>query len=422
MLLFLLASVLSLLVFSSAEDCSTITVIDDGSDLDSTGFVSLHGKPKLDSIQLVDAHGNPLQLIGVSTHNILTFANCYTYNALEYLVTEWGITVFRITVYLEESNGYLEKPSENDAAIAQLVDWCETLGIYVVIDYHVHEIGDPNHYLDYMGAPTGHAITFWETQANAYKNKDHVIYEIANEPNNVDWDPELIAYLNSVIGAIRDIDSETIIIAGVPHWSQALYYPGEDGGVTNTYNVMYAFHFYAAAHDFLYDVVEQYSRTLPIFVSEWSPSHWDSVTEPNLDVTDQFVELFTGTLNNNPQLISSTVWAFVDKAGEEVSLLTGGACATESWTSLTCSGKYMKNYIYEYRNGTTPSPTVTPTMSPTHSPTEPTETLSPTVVPTVMPTVTPTAVPSAEPTTPEPTAWVDECVADPSLTVKVRKK
>lgn len=413
--------VLCCAVATYAEDCSTITA-DTGGSVDSTGFVSLHGKPKLNSIHLVDANDSPLQLVGVSSHNILTFANCYTEAALQHLVTEWGITAFRITVYLEETDGYLENPSGNDAAIAQLVAWCETLGIYAIIDYHVHEIGDPNHYLDYMGAPTGHAVTFWEKQANLYKNKDHVIYEIANEPSNVDWDPNLVAYLNAVIAKIRAIDSETIIIAGVPQWSQALYYPGEDGGVTDTYNVMYAFHFYAAAHLFLKDVVELYSRTLPVFVSEWSPSSWDSVTEPNLANSDQFLELFSGTLPNNPQKISSTAWNWGDKGGEEVSLLTSGACGSLSWESLTCSGKYLKNYIRAYRNTTTSPPTRTPTTSPTLAPSQPTETTAPSVTPTVSPTVVPSAAPSASPSTPMPTAYVDSCVADPSLLVKVHKK
>lgn len=406
---------------SHAQDCSTITV-NSGENVDSTGFVTSHGKPKLDSIQLVDSNNQPLHLIGVSSHNILTFSNCYTFAALQHLVTEWGITCFRITVYLEEYNGYNDKPSENDAAIAQLVTWCETLGIYAIIDYHVHEIGDPNHYLDSQGASTGPAIDFWQTQATAYVNKDHVLYEIANEPNNVDWDPALIAYLNSVIDAIRAIDSETIIIAGVPQWSQALYYPGNDGGVINTYNVMYAFHFYAAAHDFLYSVVEQYSRTLPIFVSEWSPSSWDSVTEPDLPTSDLFTTLFSGSLQNNPQKISSTAWNFGDKGGEEVSLLTSSACSSQSWTSLTCSGKYIKNYIYDYRVATTPTPTVSPTLSPTLAPSMPTDTSAPTVSPSAVPTASPSMAPSFSPSTPEPTAYSDSCQADPSLMVKVRKK
>jgi hypothetical protein len=255
-----------------------------------------------------------------------------------------------------------------------------------------------------------------------YKDKPHVIYEIANEPNEVEWQPNLVAYLNAVIGAIRAIDSETIIIAGVPQWSQALYYPGEDGGVTNTHNVMYAFHFYAAAHLFLYDVVEEYSRTLPVFVTEWSPSSWDSVTEPNLPNADQFIALFSGSLEWNPQTISSTAWNWGDKGGEEVSMLASGSCATESWGDLTCTGKYLKNYIHNYRVLTTPTPSASPTVAPTLAPSQPTDTTAPSSSPTVTPTVLPTAAPSAEPTTPAPTMLTDACVADPSLLVKVRKK
>ena len=414
--LFLLFVLVLLSCFQNlhAADCSTITEIT-GDSVDSTGYATAHGKPRLDSIQLVDGHGDPLQLIGVSAHNILTFANCYTFAALQHLVTEWGITCFRITVYLEETNGYYDKPTENDAAIARLVTDCETLGIYAIINYHVHEIGDPNHYLDYQGAPTGPAITFWQTQATAYLNKNHVLYEIANEPNEVDWQPNLVAYLNAVIDAIRVIDTETIIIAGTPQWSQALYYPGNDGGLTDTYNVMYAFHFYAAAHLFLYDVVEQYSRTLPIFVSEWSPSSWDSVSEPNLDNSDQFTSLFSGTLANNPQRISSTAWAWADKGGEAVSLLNAGACGSQSWSSLTCTGKYIKNYVREYRvASSTPSPTPQPSSS--------TDTSAPSLAPTAAPSHAPTASPTAHPTTPQPTAWTDSCVADSSLRVRVHKK
>lgn len=405
----------------ASDTCSTITE-NTGPSVDSTGFVSLHGKPKLNSIHLVDANGSPLHLVGVSTHNILTFSSCYTLSSLQHLVTQWGITAFRVTVYLEENNGYIQNPSANDAKIAELVSWCETLGVYAIIDYHVHEIGDPNHYLDYMGAPTGHAITFWQQQANLYKDKAHVLYEIANEPNNVAWQPELVSYLNAVIAAIRAIDPETIIIAGCPHWSQHLFYPGEDGGVTNTHNVMYSFHFYAAAHGFLYSVVEQYSRSLPIFVSEWAPSSFDSITQPNLTSSDRFLALFSGHLPNNPQVISSTAWNWGDKDGEEVSLMTSGACGSQSWGSLTCAGKYLKNYVRSVRLATTAPPSRVPTASPSLSPSMPTDTTAPSHSPTRTPSRTPTAVPSEAPTTPLPTAYTDSCVADPSLLVKVHKK
>jgi endoglucanase len=401
-------------ITQAADTCATLTEITGGT-VDSTGFVTTHGKPKLNSIQLVDAYDVPLQLIGVSSHNILIFSSCYTFEALSHLVTNWGITSFRVTVYLEGSQGYMSDPAGNDVAIANIIDWCETLGIYAIIDYHVMEYGDPNHYLDSQGASTGHAITFWQKQATAYQNKDHVIYEIANEPNNVDWEPNLVAYLNSVIAAIRAIDAETIIIAGVPQWSQALYYPGNDGGVTDTYNVMYAFHFYADSHLFLYSVVEQYSRILPIFVSEWSPSSYTSVEEPNLPNSDKFTELFSGILPDNPITLSSSAWAWVDKGGEEVSLLTSGSCGSQSWTSLTCAGKYIKNYIHTYR-------LLAPSVAPSAVPSDDGTTVAPTVAPTVTPSLVPTVAPSATPSTSQPSVYTDSCVADASLLVKVHKK
>ena len=78
-----------------------------------------------------------------------------------------------------------------------IVDWCEELGTYVIIDWHVLTPGDPNAYLDGRGASTGVAIDFWRHIAQRYKDKSHVIYEIANEPNNVDWSA-VLDYHNSV--------------------------------------------------------------------------------------------------------------------------------------------------------------------------------------------------------------------------------
>ena len=46
------------------------------------------------------------------------------------------------------------------------------------------------------------ALDFWTMVAEAYKDETHVIYEIANEPNNVAWD-DVLAYHNAVIAAIR---------------------------------------------------------------------------------------------------------------------------------------------------------------------------------------------------------------------------
>ena len=72
-----------------------------------------------------------------------------------------------------------------------------------------------------------------------------MIYEIANEPNNIDW-ATVKAYHDSIIPIIRASDPDAIIIAGTTTWSQDVHIAAADP-VAQPYNVMYAFHFVSLA-------------------------------------------------------------------------------------------------------------------------------------------------------------------------------
>lgn len=71
--------------------------------------------------------------------------------------------------------------------------------------------------------------------------KNHVLYEICNEPNGVAWS-EIQKYANKIIPLIRSIDSKTVIIVGTPKWSSDLY----NIQPLSFSNIMYTLHFYAA--------------------------------------------------------------------------------------------------------------------------------------------------------------------------------
>ena len=191
-----------------------------------------------------------MQLRGISSHGLQFSPDCVTKASISHLVTTWGINVFRAVIYIEEwENGYSVNAAFFDAFIVDIVQWCKELGIYVIIDWHVVSRGDPNAHLDYQGADSGLAIDFWTKYAQLYKDETHVLYEIANEPNNIEWS-NVLAYHNSVIRAIRAIDSEAIIIAGTTKWCQEIDLAYATP-VSEPYNVMYAFHFYAASHSHL---------------------------------------------------------------------------------------------------------------------------------------------------------------------------
>ena len=152
--------------------------------------------------------------MGMSSHGLHWFDNCYTKESISYQVKHWGINVFRAAMYIGEG-GYASRP-ELKQKVKDIVQWCKELGIYVVIDWHVLTPGNPSA-STYSGAEA-----FFEEMATLYKDESHVIYEIANEPNNVDW-PTVKAYHDRIIPKIRAIDPETIIIAGTTTWSQDIH-------------------------------------------------------------------------------------------------------------------------------------------------------------------------------------------------------
>lgn len=308
--------------------------------VDNTGYAIQHGKLKLDGVHLVDKNGDKIQLMGISSHGLQWFGECATKESISFLVKNWGINLFRAAMYIG-SNGYATTPSLADK-VDEIVRWCEDLGIYVMIDWHVLEPGDPNAYLTSEGAPTGLAIDYWKSVATKYKDKDHVLYEIANEPNGVTWST-VKAYHDSVIPAIRAIDSETIILAGTTRWSQEIHLAAEDP-VANPYNVMYSFHFYAGSHLDLLDRVKEFALKIPIFVTEWGASQASGDGGPYLDVAQKFLDVFADINDESGVKISWTQWSYADK-DEKSAALVPGACLQKAWDDATTTGNYVREYI-----------------------------------------------------------------------------
>lgn len=125
--------------------------------------------------------------------------------------------------------------ARTEKAIQDAVD----AGVYVLVDWHIHNT--PSNY-------TSEAVEFFTHIAKKYGHLPNIIYEICNEPVAVSWSGGIKPYANTVISAIRQNDPDNIIIVGTPTWSQDVDAAAKDP-LTQS-NIMYAFHFYAATHDF----------------------------------------------------------------------------------------------------------------------------------------------------------------------------
>lgn len=291
--------------------------------------VALNGKLKISGTQLVNECGNPIQLRGMSTHGPQWFRNCYSEESLDVLVKDWGITIFRLAMYVEEQ-GYITNPSGWRQWIDQYVDYCGQRGIYCLIDWHVLNPGNPN-------AHKSDAIDFWKYMSQKHGQKAHVLYEICNEPNGVNWS-DVKNYATDVVKAIRDNNDNTVIIIGTPTWSQDVDIASSDK-VSGT-NIMYTLHFYAGSHrgELRSKAQSALNNNAPIFVTEFGTSHASGDANYSPDETKTWINWL------NERKISWICWSYSDK-GEVSATLVPGSCNSKNWNNVSECGQLIKGLI-----------------------------------------------------------------------------
>ena len=408
--------------------------------------VGRHGKLSVQKVDgyaapiMVDQNGVPTQLRGASTHGMHWFPQYVNQNAFQTLRDDWGINMVRLVCYPRDvgSVGYLtggdSTKQQLDTLIQNGVDYATKLGMYALVDWHVHAY-NPNEYLK-------EAKIFFTKYATMYKDHDNVLYEICNEPTGTNWysgnGKDLYTYCSEVIKTIRDIDPDAIIICGTNTWSQDVDQVAAKPMKALGYeNIMYTFHFYSATHkENLMEKVRLATKDgTPIFVTEFGICSADGNGSYDTENADRWIALLD-ELN-----ISFACWSYSNCNEKSAYFKSSCSNAGGDWTAddLTTTGKWLINTCRAHEEkenasypavspsaGPTKAPTVTekPTAEPTKAPTvtvkptaeptkAPTVTVKPTAEPTKAPTVTekPTAkpiktpTPTAEPTkAPEPTA------------------
>lgn len=280
-----------------------------------------HGQLKVVGTTLTDAKGKAVVLHGMSFgwHNL--WPRFYNAGAVKELVTEWKSTVVRASMGIElNEKGYLKSPEQSTKLMKNVIDACIEEGVYVIIDWHSHNIQQKE------------AVEFFKEMATAYSKYPNVIYEIFNEPDYETW-PEVKTYSEEVIKAIRSIDANNIILVGSPKWDQDIQLPAADP-IKGYDNLMYTMHFYAGTHkQWLRDRTDEaIAKGLPIFISECAGM--EATGDGPLDYTEwnKFVTWM------DSKGLSWVAWSVSDKK-ETCSILNPSAAST---------GKWNKNDIKEW--------------------------------------------------------------------------
>ncbi len=291
--------------------------------------VRQYGQLQVIGTQLSDQQGKPVVLRGMSFgwHNF--WPRFYTAGAVKWLREDWKVDLVRAAMGIEpKPAGYLHARNSSMKAIETVIDAAIEQDIYVIVDWHSHNI------------QLEEAIAFFSEIATRYGHHPHIIYEIFNEPDQESW-PEVKAYSEELINTIRAIDKDNIILVGNPHWDQDVHIVADDP-IEGQQNIMYTLHYYAATHHQFLRSRGEYalSKGIPLFISE---SAGMEATGNGLINEEEWQRWINWSEKNR---ISWVTWSVSDK-DETCSVLYPTASSAGGWktSDLKRSGIKTREYL-----------------------------------------------------------------------------
>ena len=306
-----------------------------------------HGALHVDGLQVKDKYNQPFTLRGASTHGMHwgdgeTFLNK---TAFQNLRDEWGVNMVRLVSYVTQG-GYTQGSKDKlDKHIQEGVSNLTDLGMYAIIDWHVHA-ENPND-------TKSQAIEFFDMYSKMYKDQSNIIYEICNEPTGTPWN-QIRPYAVDVVNTIRANDPDAIIVVGTNNWSQDVDEVATNGGKLDDPNVMYTIHFYSGSHgeSFRNKVRTALNAGTPVFCTEFGVCDASGNGGFDLEEADRWIDFF------EENGISYCCWS-LSKKNESASMLSPECNKVNGITNadLGASGAWLIN-TYRSRGGETPAPSV----------------------------------------------------------------
>jgi len=301
----------------------------------ATGFaqspVKKWGQLQVKGTQLCDKDGNAVVLRGISLgwHNL--WPRFYNKKVVNWLVDDWHADIIRAAMGLQIEDNYRENPEWALQCIEPVIKACIKKGVYVIIDWHAHEMYTPE------------AVDFFGKMAQKYGKYPNVIYEIFNEPVEQSWE-SLKEYATAVITEIRKYDPDNIVLVGCPHWDQDIHLCAASP-LQGFSNIMYTVHFYASTHgQYLRDrTVEALKSGIPVFLSECGATEASGNGKISEDEWNKWIEMAEANK------ISWVNWSLSDK-DESCSMLLPRASSFGGWKDdvLKRTGKMAKKTLYKY--------------------------------------------------------------------------
>jgi endoglucanase len=295
-------------------------------------FVKEHGRLSVLGTQLVDQNNQPIVLRGLSFGWHSMWPRFYNEKAVSWLKKDFKCNVVRAAMGIELGEySYIKDPKFSKEKIEAVVNGAIKSDIYVIIDWHSHNIN------------LKEAKEFFAEMSKKYAKYPNIIYEIFNEPDYETW-WEVKTYSEEVIRVIRENDPNNIILVGSPHWDQDVDLPAEDP-ILGYNNIMYTMHFYAATHgkDLRDKTDEAIKRGLPIFISESAGMEASGDGPLNVKAWQEYIDWMEA------KKLSWITWSVSDK-DETCSILKKSAKSEGKWKDedLKESGIKVREFLRKY--------------------------------------------------------------------------
>ena len=292
-----------------------------------SGIVGRHGRLRTSGNKIVDKDGCPFTLRGMSLFWSQWMPQFYCSGTVRWLHRDWGCNAVRAALAVNRG-GYKHDPEAEWQKITTVVEAAKTEDIYVVVDWHSHEM------------ELECAMPFFERLSRKYRDLPNLIYEIWNEPYpRYDWAKDIKPYHAEVIRTIRANSPDSLIVAGTPFYSQRPDVAAMDPLAFE--NIVYSIHFYAASHRCdRREICAAAQSVIPLLASEYGTceSSGDGAFDPS--ETERWWQLLR-------QLdIGHFNWSIADKL-ETAAALAPGASPEGKWapSDLTESGKLVRRYL-----------------------------------------------------------------------------
>ncbi|MCI4066240.1 malectin domain-containing carbohydrate-binding protein [Micromonospora sp. R77] len=288
------------------------------------GVVTQYGQLRVAGAKLVDKSGTPVQLKGMSAHQLQFYP--WTTATVDNLVTQYHNSLVRAAMYVEEG-GYATDPAGMKAKVRTIVDAAIANDVYVIVDWHLVG-GNPLNW-------TAQAKAFFQDISVTYRSTPNVIYEIYNEPTS-DWG-SIRDYANQVIPVIRANAPNSVVVVGTPNYDSA-----PQDAWTNPLtigNVMYSLHFYCGQNGDGQrgNVAGLIAKGMPVFVTEWGTSDYTGDGGPYPTEAQKWLDFMT------TNKISWANWSLTTK-NEGSAFLKPTSSLSGPWTDsdLSPAGLFMR--------------------------------------------------------------------------------